>query len=436
MTSQDALVGRVLREVANTLGRRDAFPTRAEIFRELHARAASLSPEREAGGERCGPDGQLAGGAILICQMSDGPCRHQCTRHECKLDHPAGVGATETAARLGGEKRNGETPGQASDESPVDVSVAASADRSPTSPLPAPVPEGDYPDDTERCNACGGDFATEGMVMSEDSGWFCADCVAALNAEKEPEPISAEQAAELLRQSAPPSPVTEAGKGELLPCPFCGPGESIVEPWYDDLSKCWRIGCGRCGVATGINPRDRSQSGASISWNRRPSPPSAGGREGLSERLRAEAKRVGTLFVVAVQTDDVEQREAAAFERDEIDFRNGPSFKLLTEAAEALDAARAENERLGELFKQRDEQLTGALTDYNKLGGEYESAEAQLRAMRSERDKAIEVSVDYASHRSTCKAWGTKTSDYVCSCGRDAALASLSPAKTEKEDGK
>jgi DNA-directed RNA polymerase subunit RPC12/RpoP len=74
MTSQDALVGRVLREVANTLGRRDAFPTRAEIFRELHARAASLSPEREAGGETIpeappSPVTEAGKGELLPCPL-------------------------------------------------------------------------------------------------------------------------------------------------------------------------------------------------------------------------------------------------------------------------------------------------------------------------------------------------------------------------------
>lgn len=55
----------------------------------------------------------------------------------------------------------------------------------------------------------------------------------------------------------------------LLPCPFCGPGESHVSLWHDDVSKRWRVGCGRCGCSTGTSPRDTSQAPAIESWNRR-----------------------------------------------------------------------------------------------------------------------------------------------------------------------
>lgn len=58
---------------------------------------------------------------------------------------------------------------------------------------------------------------------------------------------------------------------EPLPCPFCGPGNSIVEAYYDDWSKRYRVGCGCCGASTGITPRasDDSAAVAIARWNTR-----------------------------------------------------------------------------------------------------------------------------------------------------------------------
>ena len=64
----------------------------------------------------------------------------------------------------------------------------------------------------------------------------------------------------------------ETANVALLPCPFCGPGESIVEPWHDDVAKRWRVGCGRCGCSTGISPRDKTKAPAIEAWNRRAAP--------------------------------------------------------------------------------------------------------------------------------------------------------------------
>ena len=58
----------------------------------------------------------------------------------------------------------------------------------------------------------------------------------------------------------------------LLPCPFCGPGQSIVSLWFDDVSKRWRVGCGRCGCSTGTSPRDKTQAPAIAAWNTRAAP--------------------------------------------------------------------------------------------------------------------------------------------------------------------
>ena len=56
---------------------------------------------------------------------------------------------------------------------------------------------------------------------------------------------------------------------KLLPCPFCGPGNSCVDLWHDDVAKRWRVGCGACGCSTGTSPRDKTQAPAIEAWNRR-----------------------------------------------------------------------------------------------------------------------------------------------------------------------
>lgn len=56
---------------------------------------------------------------------------------------------------------------------------------------------------------------------------------------------------------------------DLLPCPFCGPGESIVACCFDDVANRYRVYCGRCGSSTGIHPTDRTEAPAIAAWNRR-----------------------------------------------------------------------------------------------------------------------------------------------------------------------
>ena len=58
--------------------------------------------------------------------------------------------------------------------------------------------------------------------------------------------------------------------GELLPCPFCGPGQSMVDPWYDDVSKRWAVGCGRCGSSSGRSIHAEGSKEAAVNaWNTR-----------------------------------------------------------------------------------------------------------------------------------------------------------------------
>ena len=56
---------------------------------------------------------------------------------------------------------------------------------------------------------------------------------------------------------------------ELKPCPHCGPGGSVVSIYFDDSSRRYRVGCGACGCATGIHPRDKTPAPAIETWNRR-----------------------------------------------------------------------------------------------------------------------------------------------------------------------
>jgi hypothetical protein len=62
---------------------------------------------------------------------------------------------------------------------------------------------------------------------------------------------------------------------ELLPCPFCGPGQSCVDLYFDDTAYRYRVGCGRCGCSTGISPRDVTQTPAIAAWNTRAAIPRA-----------------------------------------------------------------------------------------------------------------------------------------------------------------
>lgn len=57
---------------------------------------------------------------------------------------------------------------------------------------------------------------------------------------------------------------SEIKKDELKPCPFCQ--KSMVDPYFDDMNKRWRVGCGRCGASSGIHVEKQQAIDA---WNTR-----------------------------------------------------------------------------------------------------------------------------------------------------------------------
>ena len=57
----------------------------------------------------------------------------------------------------------------------------------------------------------------------------------------------------------------------LKPCPFCGPGGSIVTVYEDEYGY-WTVGCGRCGSHSGKRPKKVLFSRQMVIdlWNQRP----------------------------------------------------------------------------------------------------------------------------------------------------------------------
>lgn len=91
---------------------------------------------------------------------------------------------------------------------------------------------------------------------------------------------------------------------ELKPCPFCGPGQSVVSLWHDDMAQRWRVGCGRCGASSGISPRDKTEAPAIAAWNTRAAAPE-GARAVLPETgvLRAALERFDETTADCGETD-------------------------------------------------------------------------------------------------------------------------------------
>jgi len=60
---------------------------------------------------------------------------------------------------------------------------------------------------------------------------------------------------------------------ELLPCPWCGPMQSMVDPWFDDVASRWTVGCGRCGASVGrsVHAEGSKESALEAALTRAPS---------------------------------------------------------------------------------------------------------------------------------------------------------------------
>ena len=81
-------------------------------------------------------------------------------------------------------------------------------------------------------------------------------------------------------------------KGELKPCPFCGPRASTVnvydaEVTYGGGKPFFKVGCGRCGSSSGLC---KSEADATDLWNNRmPMPESESAMSTEKDREAAES---------------------------------------------------------------------------------------------------------------------------------------------------
>lgn len=64
------------------------------------------------------------------------------------------------------------------------------------------------------------------------------------------------------------------GEVELMPCPFCGPGASIVTCYSDDYGY-WAVACGACGTRSGKRPSSDPKAAEKVMalWNTRHTEP-------------------------------------------------------------------------------------------------------------------------------------------------------------------
>ena len=115
---------------------------------------------------------------------------------------------------------------------------------------------------------------------------------------------------------------------ELKPCPFCGPGESVVECYADDYGY-WKVGCGRCGSHSGTRPKSDPDAQAKViaHWNTRPAAPVEGLETVKRELLGAvkffddfppSIQNMANIRVVEAAHKYVEQAEAIIAAKDRL----------------------------------------------------------------------------------------------------------------------
>jgi Lar family restriction alleviation protein len=123
-----------------------------------------------------------------------------------------------------------------------------------------------------------------------------------------------------------PNPPTR-DRAALLPCPFCGPGQSQVDLVQQDIGGRWQVFCGRCGSSSGVHPRDKTQAPAIAAWNTRPTAPG----DGLAGVVVTEDER-NTLLIALQEHRDASMRYATNFREDE------PQFTEFRDAARRCSA--------------------------------------------------------------------------------------------------
>lgn len=138
-----------------------------------------------------------------------------------------------------------------------------------------------------------------------------------------------------------PHPIGEAlmtvSETKLLPCPFCGLGNSMVAPWFDDVSKRWAVGCGRCGSSSGRSVHaDGSKEAAIKSWNTR----------GLTAALSDQAAEQDLAFVqICDELKCAYDSESALIALDNLKQRaSGGETDLLLAAAQMRDLLTADGD--------------------------------------------------------------------------------------------
>lgn len=122
---------------------------------------------------------------------------------------------------------------------------------------------------------------------------------------------------------------------ELKPCPFCGPGESVVSLYFDDVAKRHRVGCGRCGASSGIHPRSRRSEHAVKAWNL---------RAALQEQDREDSERLDWLAEQEAQIRSIVTVKGVRHRVGWPDYGEVQSEWFMT-AREAIDHARRKGEQ-------------------------------------------------------------------------------------------
>jgi hypothetical protein len=104
----------------------------------------------------------------------------------------------------------------------------------------------------------------------------------------------------------------------LKPCPFCP--VSIVSSYVDEVSRRWRIGCGRCGASSGIH---KLEIEAVKAWNTRAADAELTAMRDAAVKLRDAAVKLRDA-AVKLRDAAVKLRDAAVKLRDALEIYADP----------------------------------------------------------------------------------------------------------------